>query len=1430
MRRKKLKLQNLDAEIRATAGDVPPIFRGVVAHVNGYTQPSLQDLHRMIVSHGGGFLQYLDGKTVATHIIASALTPKKREEFRRYRIVKPAWVTDSIKAGRLLSWDEYRIVDEGHAQKVLKFGDGQFTSQTNTPRSGYKDQSRSSWYNSRLRDMENMDTSLGSSPNPVTPSTHRKPSQLQEDLPAKPSQQSQSDYGDFPSSIIQEVEDTLATAKTETHPISNDAGLRKASEQPLQTSEDFGPADASKSSMLKNPSSTKEDLTSEEYNAQLLSDPRMKKSSVVNPDFLQQYYKESRLHHLSTWKAELKAQLQAATTEKTQSQALKRKSIPGSRRYILHVDFDSFFAAVSLLKHPELKDKPVAIAHGSGSGSEIASCNYPARAQGVRNGTWMKGALESCPDLKVLPYDFPAYEDASRKFYSAILAIDGTVQSVSIDEALIDITGLCSEAGGSDGEAISEGSIGREQDKADHIALNLRNLIKEKTGCAVSVGIGGNILLAKVSLRKAKPAGQFQLKPDAVLDFLGDLTVRDLPGVGHSMAAKLEELGAKFVRDMRNLPKERLISALGPKTGIKMWEYARGIDRTEVGDQVTRKSVSAEVNWGIRFVNQDQADEFVRSLCSELNRRLMENLVKGKQLTLKVMRRSMDAPLEAVKHLGHGKCDTFNKSVALGVATNAPDVVAKEAISMLRSFNFSPGDLRGLGVQMTKLEPLKTGSSGLESSQRQLNFGVSPPRKKAIPAADPDELESPHKDESVRIQADPVLSDSAHKPLNISGSQFIMPTQADPKVVAELPSDIRSKLVAQSKPRQNFRAGSACPPPREERPVSQVALPPQSQLDPETLAALPEDVRSEVLGYYQQSAPTTTPTPEPPGPTPHPPTLPASLKLRRPVSPPKKRRGRPPKAVTLARLAKTQTLDQSGFGSVRPRSAVPSTSTEGRLSRRASPHVEDPDEVSADFLDALPEDIKQEILEEQKRKRLQQRQRANAAERAQRLSSRQQEAPRRVERRLPLPPLPPKPVFTSQRLSQLPDLRDAVRAWHETFAAGGPYEEDVDSLCSYLTSVTFGEKDVDKAVSVVRWLMWLVEDHLQEEPDNGQGSPVEETISWQAAIELMQNSVQAALAKRGLPETMTPVTEGPFSFNVDTFYVSASGGQIHRRAAPPEIKALYDTSTDSQGTNDHPGHWYEAQLLHYGLPPSKVKATAKMKLLKALQGGGLSVPKEVNQIENKLKKAEKGMEKKKTIGRETHRPWLRRDQYQDCHYQDCHEDNSYGGAPAAKTPKEKAVATKKTPATKAPGKNPPAGKATTKKATGPKAPTAKAPAPKRKRAANDEGAANPQTTKRQATGGVKLQNTGNSNFISQGHQKPSEWNGPGYDGPGYDGPGYNEFGYDEDGYDENGYDENGYDEDGCDDAPPSYDSVYGPGGGMAYGDAYYGEQTDSDYY
>ncbi|KAF7118358.1 hypothetical protein CNMCM5793_007872 [Aspergillus hiratsukae] len=1112
MRRKKIKLQNLDAEIRSSSPDRTPIFRGVVAHVNGYTQPSLHDLHRLIVSYGGGFLQYLDGKTVATHIIASSLTPKKREEFKRYRIVKPAWVVESIKAGRLLPWDAFRVVDEGHAQKVLNFDNGRLLSQANTQQSGYRDQSDSSWYTSRLKDSETPVKEVASDAEP--PEVPEQTSAADE--PTKTG--TQSDYGDFPSFASTDpavnIPDLPKTELSDSpelldaeHVTETEIG-RSMSTQSAAGATNPAPPPARESEPPRT------EMTPEEYNAQLLADPRMRNSSVVNPEFLQQFYRESRLHHLSTWKAELKAQLQSAAKEKSHSQAGRKKPVPGARRYILHVDFDSFFAAVSTLKHPELKGQPVAIAHGTGSGSEIASCNYPARARGIKNGMWMKGALQACPELKVLPYDFPAYEEASKKFYSAVLAVDGVVQSVSIDEALVDITTQCLEAGGSDGRGISEGSVYREQAKADEIAQNLRESVKAATGCDVSVGIGGNILLAKVALRKAKPAGQFQLKPDAVLDFIGNHTVQDLPGVGYSLGAKLEELGVKFVKDVRDVSRERLINHLGPKTGLKIWEYARGIDRTEVGNEVLRKSVSAEVNWGIRFVNQTQAEDFVKSLCEELHRRLVDNLVKGKQLTLKVMRRSADAPLEPVKHLGHGKCDVFNKSVVLGIATNAPEVLAKEAISMLRSFGITPGDLRGLGVQMTKLEPLKLGPTDKpEGSQQQLKFKASPVRK-SLEHRDPDDLDSPRKANATAVSHGPSLNDDSYKPLNISGTQFIMPSQADPKVIAELPSDIWSKLMSQGKERQSSRSASPCPPPRRTQQSTATALPPQSQLDPDTLAALPEDVRAEILGYYGRSSSTPDPQPAVPAVPSSRPASSGNLGIKKPSTPTKKRRGRP---STKGTGTGNMTLTQSNFVVARPTPSSISTE-EQATSRQLSPST-DP-EISADFLAALPEDIRREILEEQKRARKLQR------------SGLQPPAPRKIgpskpptsapaaqEKRLRLPPLPERPTFTAKKLTVLSDLRDEVGAWHAAFADEGPFAEDVDALARYLKSVVVDEKDIDKAVSVVTWLMWLFEDakasHAGEQ-QTGAGSS-EGTITWEEAVRSLQKGVSDGVEERGLP-------------------------------------------------------------------------------------------------------------------------------------------------------------------------------------------------------------------------------------------------------------------------------------------------------------------------
>lgn len=1151
MRRKKIKLQNLDAEIRSRSEGIPPIFKGIVAHVNGYTQPSLADLHNLIVSHGGGFLQYLDGKTAVTHVIASNLTPKKKVEFARYRIVKPAWIVESVRAGRILPWEDYRAVDEGEKQKVLGFQDGNIVSQANTHRHTYREQTDTSWYTSRMRHVA---------------------SGLDEDTIAKHDTAGAStEYVYDKSSLSQdnndvgtEVEQSAmldASGANESFGINDDlfdgfdeldGPLRQENADEmrpqLHNAVEVGVAPAmpaldseahTDSIPAKSPENRQ--LTAEEHNAILLSNPHMAKSSTANPDFINQYYRESRLHHLSAWKSELKAQLQARAMQKSASQTKQRNRAPGARRYVMHVDFDSFFAAVSLRKNPGLADKPVVIAHGSGPGSEIASCNYPARAFGVKNGMWMKTALILCKDLNVLPYDYSAYEEASKHFYDAMLAMDGIVQSINIDEALIDVSVQCIQAGGSDGKAISEGSIYREQEKATQLGNNLRALVKEKTGCEVSVGIGNNILLAKVALRKAKPAGQHLIKPEDVLNFIGELTVTDLPGVAYSIGGKLEEIGIKYVKDIRTITKERLMNTLGPKTGEKLWDYSRGVDKVEVGEQVIRKSVSAEINWGIRFVTQQQAEEFVQCLCDELRKRLLENLVKGKQLTMKIMRRTADAPIDPPKNLGHGKCDTFNKSVLLGVATNDSEVLGKEAISILRGYGFSPGELRGLGVQMQKLEPIKpiasTTAPILDSSQRRLQFKKPPTpatpnkllfAKPFVPSSD--RSSSPMLPTTSKEHADPIeevttpekartksvisgaldvssYDDPNLKPLNITGTQFILPTQVDPTVLAELPLDIRSMLA----PRQRKALGDQD---RAESPASasenrsrsaspyisdeEAALLNQSQLDPEVLKSLPEDVRREVLAEYKRGSDGARAGQR------NQQVLPQSPRKARPVLS-KKLTLTPSKKQKTAKLVKARprriglgdsTLTQSNFVATVKSNVTPAHDADG--------------EVSQSFLDELPEEIRAEVIAEQKRSRI--------ARAGLKLGAARKKARTAADlapwgkRTVQLPPRAPVPMFTSRKLSTLSELRAAMSAWVKEFSEDGeegPFEEDVAALATYLTKVVIEEFDMQKAVSVVDWVAYLIEDSAFR--------PGLLKDGWDKALTHLKDGVQTAVKQRGLP-------------------------------------------------------------------------------------------------------------------------------------------------------------------------------------------------------------------------------------------------------------------------------------------------------------------------
>ncbi|CAG8036124.1 unnamed protein product [Penicillium nalgiovense] len=100
---------------------------------------------------------------------------------------------------------------------------------------------------------------------------------------------------------------------------------------------------------------------------------------------------------------------------------------------------------------------------------------------------------------------------------------------------------------------------------------------------------------------------------------------------------------------------------------------------------------------------------------------------------------------------------------------------------------------------------------------------------------------------------------------------------------------------------------------------------------------------------------------------------------------------------------------------------------------------------------------------------------------------------------------------------------------------------------------------------------------------------------------------------------MPPVYHGQWSFDGDIFYVTSSSGHIHPRATYSELDDIFSTPLgDRRNRADYQDHWYEAQLLHFGLPPTKSKATAKMRLMDAFQDGTLDVPEQILEMEHKL--------------------------------------------------------------------------------------------------------------------------------------------------------------------------------------------------------------------
>jgi len=208
---------------------------------------------------------------------------------------------------------------------------------------------------------------------------------------------------------------------------------------------------------------------------------------------------------------------------------------------------DQFLAAVEVIRHPELRGKPVVVG-GDGDPTKrgvVSTASYEAREFGVHSGQPLRTAAKRCPDCVFLPVDADAYNAASARVMAVLHETGCPVEVLGWDEAF----------------------VGVETGDPENFARGLAADVKAATGLDCSVGIGDNKLQAKIATGFAKPAGVSRLTTATWFPILGDRPPDAIWGIGAKTVAKLAALGITTVRQLAAADPGRLAKEFGPTTG-----------------------------------------------------------------------------------------------------------------------------------------------------------------------------------------------------------------------------------------------------------------------------------------------------------------------------------------------------------------------------------------------------------------------------------------------------------------------------------------------------------------------------------------------------------------------------------------------------------------------------------------------------------------------------------------------------------------------------------------------------------------------------------------------------------------------------------------------------------------------------------------------
>jgi DNA polymerase-4 len=346
---------------------------------------------------------------------------------------------------------------------------------------------------------------------------------------------------------------------------------------------------------------------------------------------------------------------------------------------ILHIDMDAFYASVEQLDNPWLKGKCV-IVGGTSNRGVVSASSYEARRFGVRSAMPIFQARQKCPDGVFIPPRMVRYKEMSKRIMAILREFSPQVEVVSIDEAYMDISGSQ-----------------RLHGDPEVVAMNIKDEIKNKLGLTCSVGVAPGKFLAKVASDMDKPDGLTIIRPQEVQQFIENLPVQRVPGVGQKTFLRLASMGIKTLGDVNKFPAKMLLDRLG-KFGHRLTELASGQDNSTVTPWSPHKSVSSERTLGEDTRDKKLLHKYLLEQSEEVARQLRKANFRARTITLK---------------LKHADFKQFTRSKTINTPTQSSETIYQHAASLLDNYALTQ-KIRLIGV----------GTSGFKSEDQPVQLNL----------------------------------------------------------------------------------------------------------------------------------------------------------------------------------------------------------------------------------------------------------------------------------------------------------------------------------------------------------------------------------------------------------------------------------------------------------------------------------------------------------------------------------------------------------------------------------------------------------------------------------------------------------------------------------------------------------------------------------